>query len=114
MANERHARLRGVMDRIGEELPGSEFEYRRMFGAIGVYSRGRFFAVIGSEGLALKLAPDDRDELLALPGAHVWSISKQYVVVPPALDSVPALLPWVERSAHYAQTLPLPERRRRQ
>jgi len=113
MANERHARLRGVMDRIGEELPGSEFEYRRMFGAIGVYSRGRFFAVIGSEGLALKLAPDDRDELLALPGAHVWSISKQYVVVPPALDSVPALLPWVERSAHYAQTLPLPERRGR-
>lgn len=112
MANEQHARLRSIVEQIGDELPGSEFEYRRMFGAIGVYSRGRFFAVIGSEGLALKLAPDDHADLLSLPGAHVWSISKQYVVAPATLDRVPALRPWVERSAAYAQTLPLPERRR--
>lgn len=114
MADEQRARLRAVVERIGDDLPGSEFEYRRMFGAVGVYSRGRFFAVIGGEGLALKLAPDDREALLALPGAHVWSISKQYVVAPAELDSVSALRPWVERSALYVQTLPLPERRRRQ
>lgn len=113
MANEQQARLRAIVEQIGDETPGSEFEYRRMFGAVGVYSRGRFFAVIGSEGLALKLAPDDRAALLADPGAHVWSISSKYVVAPAKYDSVTALRPWVERSARYAQTLPLPERRSR-
>lgn len=113
MDSGQHAHLRSVIGRIGDDLPGSEFEYRRMFGAIGVYSRGRFFAVIGSEGLALKLAPDDRSALLALPGAYEWSISRQYVVAPPDLDTAEALRPWVERSAGYAQTLPLPKRRAR-
>ncbi|HMM28764.1 MAG: TfoX/Sxy family protein [Chloroflexota bacterium] len=113
MGSDRHAHWRSVIERIGDDLPGSEFEYRRMFGAVGVYSRGRFFAVIGEEGLALKLAPGDRAALLALPGAREWSISRQYVVAPPDLATVAALRPWVERSAGYAQTLPLPKRRAR-
>lgn len=113
MTSERHGRLRGLIARIGDDLPGAEFEFRPMFGAYGVYSRGRFFAVIGSEGLALKLAPADREALLALPGAHRWSISGQYVVVPDALTDPVTLRPWVERSVAYAQTLPLPARRTR-
>jgi len=113
MGSDRHAQLRSVIEQIGGDLPGSEFEYRRMFGAVGVYSRGRFFAVIDDEGLALKLAPADRAALLALPGAQEWAISRQYVLAPPDLYTATGLRPWVERSAAYAQTLPLPRRRAR-
>jgi len=90
-----------------------------MFGGVGVYAHERMFASLSHAGLALKLSPQDRATLLGEPGAAPLQydpdgpVSKQYVVVPPAITADPALLaPWLSRSIAFTVTQPAAKPRR--
>lgn len=103
--------------RVIEETPYYlDFESRRMFGGMGLYVRGRIFLLIMGHGeLAFKLPDDQQAELLAVEGVMPCPVSaRHYIQVPPSfLDDVERLKSWLSRSAEYALTLPLPERKKR-
>lgn len=106
----RQALIEAAADRLP---PGLDLEFRRMFGGIGVFTRGRMCALVSSTGeIALKLDEDARHEMLQIPGAHPWEISVQYCVLPEPLLAAEPLSGWLARSTAYAQTLPLPKKRR--
>jgi TfoX/Sxy family transcriptional regulator of competence genes len=98
--------------------PDVDIEFRKMFGGMGAYARGRYFASTCTEGFALKFSPDECETRLkvkgALPLQHEPGVtSKGYVVVPQGVLADPAKLrEWVEASIAYVQTLPLPKRKR--
>jgi TfoX/Sxy family transcriptional regulator of competence genes len=89
--------------------------FRPMFGGIGVYARGRFFASISGVGLALKLPADQQEALLSqepdarrLQYAPDAPVSKEYIVVPAYfIDNSTLLEAWVENSIDYVLTLPV-------
>jgi TfoX/Sxy family transcriptional regulator of competence genes len=97
--------------------PDIELGFRKMFGGMGAYTRGRIFAVTSDRGWALKLAPEDIEELLKVEGARYLEhtpgiVERKYVVPPPKLvNDLKQWQKWVERSIAYAQTLPLPKKR---
>jgi TfoX/Sxy family transcriptional regulator of competence genes len=98
-------------------VPPEEIDltFRPMFGGIGVYARGRFFASISDAGPALKLPTDQQAALLAQePGAKRLQytpdspVSRAYIVVPAHIVEEPSLLEaWVQRSIDYVVTLPV-------
>ena len=97
--------------------PENEIIMKSMFGGVGIYGRGRMFAVIIQDGMAVKLDEVGREELIA-EGGYFWQmgpqqVSKQYVVVPDHLLQPAALQPWFERSIAYAITLPVKQKRSR-
>jgi DNA transformation protein len=79
---------------------------RRMFGGVGVYSGGRFFAVLADDQLYLKAddlnRPDfEREGLAPFTYARKDGRSAAMSYYPPpaaALDEPEALRPWVERA----------------
>ena len=102
-----------VRDAADAVAPDAALRFRAMFGGATAYADDRPFASLSSVGLALKLAPADRDALLALPGAARLQyepgapVSRQYVVVPPALAADPdALAPWLRRSLDHVRAQP--------
>lgn len=117
----RPADLRTQLEAATDLLdPVPDVTFKAMFGGFGVYSDGRIFSTLSNVGLALKLAPDAQDDLLAVPGAERLRYepdapeSKQYIVVPEAIRTDPnTLLPWVQRSVDYVKTLPAPKPRRK-
>ena len=102
-----------VRDAAEATAPDAALRFRAMFGGATAYADDRPFASLSNVGLALKLAPADRDALLALPGAARLQyepgapVSRQYVVVPPALAADPdALAPWLRRSLDHVRAQP--------
>lgn len=99
--------------------PGIDLESKFMFGGMGVYARGRMFAILTGDRIALKLPPDAQAIILKEKGAIHFhpmpggSAMRQYVELPERLYNPEALLPWLGRSIEYALTLPLPEKKRR-
>jgi TfoX/Sxy family transcriptional regulator of competence genes len=99
--------------------PDIELAFRKMFGGMGAYARGRMFATTSGMGWALKLSPEHIEELLKVDGARYLEhtpgiIERQYVVPPPQIvTNRVEWQKWVERSIAYAQTLPLPKKRKR-
>jgi TfoX/Sxy family transcriptional regulator of competence genes len=98
--------------------PDVEIEYRKMFGGMAAYARGRVFAVTSSTGFGLKLSEPDRADILQVEGAaylhHDGDVvpSKQYIEIPAHIKTDPdRLAEWVGRSIAYALTLPLPKRK---
>lgn len=108
-----------ILDGAAELPPDVEIEFRKMFGGIGAYARGRFFATTCAEGFALKLADEDIEALLKEPGAMMLQhtpgiVERHYVVVPPGVVADKSKLRgWIERSIAHVQTLPLPKRKKR-
>ena len=95
-----------------------DLTFKPMFGGVCAYVSGRVFASLSDIGLALKLPPDAQADLLALDGAKRLQYepdappSKQYVVVPPAMQADPAALAvWLGRSVEYVLSLPAPKPR---
>ena len=85
--------------------PDLELAFRPMFGGIMGYAEGKPFASMFDGGLALKLAGEAFDELLAVPGAAPLRYepdappSKSYIVVPRAmLADRETLRGWIVRS----------------
>lgn len=102
-----------VRDAAEAAAPEATLRFRAMFGGATAYADDRPFASLSNVGLALKLAPADQDALLALPGASRLQyepgapVSRQYVVVPPALAADPdALAPWLRRSLDHVRAQP--------
>lgn|SRR5574341_975529 len=98
--------------------PDVEIEYRKMFGGMAAYARGRVFAVTSSTGFGLKLSEADRAEILQQPDATYLhhdgdpAPSKQYIEIPSQVKDDPdRLAEWVGRSITYALTLPLPKKK---
>ena len=83
-------------------------EFKPCFGAVAGYVDGKIFVSYGNFGLALKLPPGPRSELLErqggtplryFPKGHV---KKEYVVIPPRiLDHGPTFRGLVRRSVEY-------------
>jgi len=95
-----------------------ELTFKPMFGGVCAYVSGRVFASLSDIGLALKLPPAAQADLLALDGAKRLQYepdappSKQYVVVPPAMQAdTDALAVWLGRSVEYVLSLPAPKSR---
>lgn len=120
MAKEDWMPKQELLETVAENLaPDIELSFRPMFGGAGGYTKGRVFACMGDMGLALKLPEEGQERLLKEPGAAQLQFdptmppSKHYVLVPPEyLSDVDRITPWVEESIRYAQTLPLPKKRK--
>lgn len=83
-----------------------ELRFHPMFGGLMAYLSERPCAWLGAAGLALKVAPADRAELLALEGALPFRPrpgappSRQYVLLPRTLTrDTPAFAAWLARGA---------------
>jgi DNA transformation protein len=83
---------------------------RRMFGGMGIYTGEKMFAFLVGEEIGLKLAPDDAELAMCLPGAGPMKPDKdaepmrEYVKMPKeVLDNYDTFIYWVERSANYAR-----------
>lgn len=97
-----------------------DLEFRKMFGGMAAYAHGRTFALLSSVGLALKLPPELKADLLTEPGARPLQfeeggvVFKQYVIVPDEIVQDPEKLSyWIEESTRYVATLPLKARKGR-
>lgn len=83
---------------------------RRMFGALAFFVDGEMFALVGEEGIVLKLSEPDRAEALAMPESAVFApggppMKALIVLSADILDSAPILADWVGRSHAYARAL---------
>ncbi|MDQ3044565.1 MAG: TfoX/Sxy family protein [Chloroflexota bacterium] len=109
--------LRGELERDADLLPPDiDLRFRPMFGGLGVYANERMFASISNIGLALKLPPEPRADLLREPGAKPLQyaenapVSKESVIVPAAIRADPAhLAKWATLSIEYTASLPAPK-----
>ncbi len=110
----------GMQDRLSRGAEAFDLDgdlvFRPMFGGVSASLSGRVFASLSDVGLALKLPPEAQEELLRVPGAHRLQYeadsppSKQYIVVPPAVQSdQDAWRTWFKKSADYVLSLPTPK-----
>jgi TfoX/Sxy family transcriptional regulator of competence genes len=95
--------------------PEVELSFRHMFGGMGVYVRGRIFALFLSDGIALKFSPQTQEDLLQqVPDAEHVSWTRQYLIVPPyILDDETRLSEWLQLSIDDMISQPLKRKRRR-
>lgn len=102
--------LAALFDRITEQFE-NRAERKKMFGYPCIFVGGNMFSGLHQENLLLRLNEADREELLAIPGAAVFSpmpgrFMKEYIVVPPDLKANEAKLKkWIARSYEYAAAL---------
>lgn len=96
-----------------------DLAFHAMFGGMAAYAHGRTFALLSSVGLALKLPPEAKADLLTEPGARPLQfdeggvVFKQYVIVPDEIVNEPNKLSyWIEESTRYVATLPIKGRKR--
>jgi len=123
MADRLEAFRKHILDGASELPPDTEIQFRKMFGGMGAYARGRFFAATFPEGFALKFSPQEcerrRERRHKAPGAvpphhEPRETTSSYVTVPPAVLADPVQLrEWVEASIAYVQTLPVPKRKKK-
>lgn len=83
-----------------------ELRFRPMFGGLMAYLFERPCAWLGADGIALKVAPGERETWLTLAGASPFVPrpgalpSRQYVVLPRSLTrDTPVFAAWLVRSA---------------
>jgi TfoX/Sxy family transcriptional regulator of competence genes len=95
-------------------------EVRKMSGYPAVFVNGKMIASLVRDRMVIRLAADDRERFLGLPGAAPFiamkgRVMKQWAVVPPAMVQSPAWLGrWLARAyAHGRSLVPKPVRRPR-
>ncbi|MBN8593362.1 MAG: TfoX/Sxy family protein [Anaerolineae bacterium] len=92
--------------------PDASFYQKKMFGGAGFWVDGLIFAAWFGESLALKLPPDAREALLAIPGTVARTEMGAYVEVPPEwIDDPAALEPWVAQSVDFVKAKKTMKRR---
>lgn len=90
---------------------------RRMFGKPCAFAAGNMFAGLHEDTMVLRLADDDRERFLGLPGARLFEptpgrVMREYVAVPPTLlGDTEALRAWVQRAFSYGASLQSPRPR---
>jgi TfoX/Sxy family transcriptional regulator of competence genes len=103
-------------DTLLVSLPGAE--RRKMFGYPCAFTNGQMFTGLHQENMILRLGDADRADFLRLAGAGPFEPlpgrpMREYVVVPGSLlDEPDTLRSWLERSFHYASSLPPKERKK--
>jgi TfoX/Sxy family transcriptional regulator of competence genes len=91
-------------------LPG--VEAKKMFGCPCAFFSGNMFAGVFGDRVFFRLAVSDREEFLALPGAHVFAPMggrpmREYVESSEAMASAPAeWTVWLDKALAFAATLP--------
>lgn len=104
--------VRGVVKAFDAALDDRpDVERRKMFGYPAVFVKGNMAAGLHQDGLVLRLAEADREELVAAGGRPFepmpGRVMSGYVVAPQALASkTAALRGWLERSIAFAAALP--------
>jgi len=99
-----------LFDRITKQFE-SKADRKKMFGFPCIFVNGNMFSGLHQENLLLRLSEPDREELLKVSGASIFSpmpgrLMKEYVVVPPSLIADEGKLKkWIARSYEYAFTL---------
>ncbi len=94
-------------------------EFKPMFGGPCYWTGGNMFAAVHQESLFVRLGEEDRAELLAQPGAHLFEPMegrpmKEYVVFPDKmLADREALRGWMAKGLAYAASLPPKEKKPR-
>jgi TfoX/Sxy family transcriptional regulator of competence genes len=99
---------------LDEVIPQGEaaVEFKPMFGGPCYWSRGNMFAAVHQESIIVRLGEQDRAELLAVPGAHLFEPMegrpmREYVAFPDAmLADEAALRGWLGKGLAYAASLP--------
>jgi len=87
-------------------------ESRKMFGYPAVFVNGNMIAGLVRDRMVIRLAAEDRERFLALPGATPFiamkgRVMKQWAVVPPAmLKSSAQLGRWLTRALAHGRSLP--------
>lgn len=83
-----------------------DLRFKPMFGGLMAYFAEKPCAWLSADGLALKVAAADQDELLAIEGARRFrhtpaaAPSRGYIIVPPSLShDTPRFSAWLARSA---------------
>lgn len=98
---------------ISEQLEGvPQVQFRRMFGGVGIYGEGYFFALIDDDTLFLKVSDATRSDFTAR-GMSPFSpspdkpTSMDYFEVPlEVLEDKDELLLWAKRAIAVAKTKP--------
>jgi TfoX/Sxy family transcriptional regulator of competence genes len=89
---------------LASARPEASLYRKRMFGGAGFWVDGVIFAAWFGESLALKLPPEAREELLAIPGTVARADMGAYVEVPPAwIDEPSQLQAWVALSVDFVK-----------
>lgn len=108
--------LRPLIEAAAPE--GVTLTFRAMFGGLMVYADGRPLASLSDIGVGLKLGADDREEILAEPGAEMLRYepdaapSKSYVRLPDTVVNDPErLAEWLARGVRFVATAPFKKRR---
>jgi len=97
-------------DDMMAQFPGSE--RRTMFGCPCSFVNGRMFAALHENRFVLRLAAEDRHDLLKIGKAMPFEprpglIMREYIVIPPAVATREKELDkWLHRAFHYAGSLP--------
>src|SRR5438874_1535430 len=104
------AELVAVFDSV---LPDDPRVLRKpMFGMPAAFVGGNLFTGLFEDSMMVRLAPEKREQLLALPGAQPFAPMagrpmKEYVVVPATMiGDREALQAWVEAAFEYGASLP--------
>ena len=88
---------------------GPDVEVKPMFGNLGAFVNGNMFMGLFGSAVGLKLAEDERAELLAKPGAGPFGPAGRpmggYVTVP-ADWTADDVRPWAESALAHAAALP--------
>ena len=118
MAGDFVEELQSLLRPATEELAaGTTIEIRHFFGGAAAYANGRICMSLSAAGLALKLPPHCRTQLMGagakplryFPNAP---IKKQYVIMPPEYrDDAERLTAWARKSIEHVLTLPPTTRR---
>ena len=95
-----------VLEQLGRVVPVTS---RAMFGGVGVYSGGFFFALMAGETLYLKVDDTTRDDFLAVgkgpfrPFGGDQDMKGYYELPADLLEDTDALRPWVEKAVDVAR-----------
>ncbi len=97
-------------EQVMQASDGLDVRARKMFGGMGVYTGEKMFAILLDDVVSLKLSPEDRNDALAIEGAHTFRPSpdapemSEYVVLPAnVLNDDNAFKKWLRKSAEYAK-----------
>ncbi|HEX6908869.1 MAG TPA: TfoX/Sxy family protein [Longimicrobium sp.] len=96
-----------VLESLGRVAPA--VTARSMFGGVGVYSAGLFFALMDDDALYLKVDDTNRGDFQALgmgpfnPFGDEKHVMQYYELPADLLEDADALRPWVEKAVDVAR-----------
>ena len=95
-----------VLEQLGRVTPVTS---RAMFGGVGVYADGLFFALMAGETLYLKVDDTNRGDFQAIgmgpfnPFDDDKHVMQYYELPADMLEDIDALRPWIEKAVEVAR-----------